>query len=110
MLVTLAEELSPTVIVALYPHMSMIPGEPPVLKPEIVGINRRMSQLCRAQGLTCIELWTDLSQFDDSSDIMARPFDGYPSAEAHRVIAEALYQTFAKSRPDILSGTPASDS
>lgn len=97
----LAKELTPQVIVALYPHMSMTPGLPPIVPSEIANIHARMLTLCVANNLVCPDLAKWLTQFDDSQTIKATAFDDHPSAEAHRAIADALYETLRVSWPDI---------
>jgi len=97
----LAKELTPKVIVALYPHMLMTPGEPPIVSSEITSIHARMMTLCVENNLVCIDLSKWFIQFDDSQTIKATAFDGHPSAEAHRAIAEALYETLRVSWPGI---------
>ncbi len=89
-----AKELTPRVVVALYPHLSLQQGVTPLMRPEIMDIHTRALALCRANNLVCVDLWTALVKFDDSSSIKVSPFDDHPSAEAHRVIAEALYEIF----------------
>lgn len=86
----LAKELTPHVIVALYPHMSLKDGAPPVIRPEIVDIHTRMLSLCRANNIACVDLSTSLTAFDDSRAVRVTAFDNHPSAEVHRVMAEAL--------------------
>lgn len=87
-----AKELTPRVIVALYPHMSLEQGSPPVLRPEIADIHTRMLALCRANNLVGVDLSPSLTKFDDSRTIKVTAFDNHPSIEVHRVIAEALYE------------------
>ena len=96
----LAKKLTPHVIVALYPHMSLIPGKPPGLPLEIAKIHDRVSQLCMAHSLVCLDLSKWLMRFDDSRAIKATPFDGHPSAEAHRAIAEALHETLREQKAE----------
>ncbi len=86
----LAKELTPRVIVVLYPHMSLKDGSPPTIRPEIVDIHTRMLSLCRTNNIVCVDLSASLTKFGDSRAIKATPFDDHPSAEVHRVIAEAL--------------------
>ena len=90
----LAKDLTPRVIVALYPHMSLKQGAPPVMRQEIVNIHARMMSLCRANNLVCVDLSTSLVKFDDSRAIKVSSFDDHPSIEVHGVIAEALYEIF----------------
>ncbi len=90
----LAKELTPRVIVALYPHMSLKGGAPPVIRPEIVDIHTRMLSLCKTNNIVCVDLSTSLIKFDDSRAVRATAFDNHPSAEAHRVIADAIYEVF----------------
>ena len=89
-----AKELTPRVIVALYPHMSLKDGASPAIRPEIVDIHTRMLSLCRTNNVICMDLSTSLAKFGDSRAIKATPFDNHPSAEVHRVIADALYEVF----------------
>jgi lysophospholipase L1-like esterase len=89
-----AKELTPRVIVALYPHMSLQDGAPPAIRPEIVDIHTRMLSLCKANSIVCVDLSTSLATFDDSRAVRVTAFDNHPSAEAHRVIADALYEVF----------------
>ena len=91
----LAKKLTPHVIVALYPHMSLKDGAPPVIRPEIVNIHTRMLSLCKTNNIVCVDLSTSLAKFDDSRAVRATVFDDHPSAEVHRVIAEALYEIFS---------------
>lgn len=86
----LAKGLTSHVIVALYPHMSLKNGAPPVIRPEIVNIHARMLSLCRANNIVCVDLSTALAKFDDSRAVRVTAFDNHPSAEVHRVMAEAL--------------------
>lgn len=87
-----AKELTPRVIVALYPHMSLKNGASPVVLPEITDIHERMLSLCKKNDIVCVDLSASLTKFDDSRDVKASAFDNHPSAEAHRVIAESLYE------------------
>jgi hypothetical protein len=89
-----AKELTPRVVVALYPHLALQRGVAPVMRPEIMDIHTRVFALCRANNLVCVDLSTALTKFDDSSSIKVSPFDDHPSVEVHRVIAEALYELF----------------
>jgi hypothetical protein len=91
---TSAKELTPRVIVALYPHMSLKQGAPPVMRQEIMEIHARMMSLCRASNLACVDLSTSLLKFDDSRAIKVSSFDDHPSIEVHGVIAEALFEIF----------------
>ncbi|OQW32795.1 MAG: hypothetical protein A4E19_05405 [Nitrospira sp. SG-bin1] len=79
-----AKELTPRVVVVLYPHMALTNGAPTVIQPEIADIHTRMLSLCRRNNVPCTDLSSSLAQFD--------AFDNHPSAEAHRVIAETLHQ------------------
>lgn len=87
-----AKELTPHVIVALYPHMLLKEGAPPVIQPEIKDIHTRMSSLCKTNNIVCVDLSPSFAKFDDSRAIRATAFDNHPSADAHRVIAETLYE------------------
>lgn len=89
-----AKELTPRVIVALYPHLSLKDGASPAIRPEIVDIHTRMLSLCRTNNIVCVDLSTPLTKFRDSRAIKATSFDDHPSIEVHRVIAEALYEIF----------------
>ena len=89
-----AKELTPRVVVALYPHLALKRGAAPVMRPEIMDIHTRVLALCRANNLVCVDLSTVLAKFDDSSSIKVSLFDDHPSVEVHRVIAEALYEIF----------------
>jgi lysophospholipase L1-like esterase len=86
----LAKELTPRVVVVLYPHMSLKDGVPPAIRPEIVDIHTRMLSLCRTNNIACVDLSTSLTTFDDSRAVRVTAFDNHPSAEVHRVMAEAL--------------------
>lgn len=99
----LAKELTPRVVVALYPHLSLKRGIAPFMQQEIVDIHMRVLSLCRANNLVCVDLSTALAKFDDSSSIKASPFDDHPSAEVHRVITEALYEIFRGDTVKVLS-------
>jgi lysophospholipase L1-like esterase len=89
-----AKELTPHVVVALYPHMSLQQGVAPSMLPEVVDIQTRVLTLCRANNLLCVDLSTSLTKFEDSGSIKVSPFDDHPSPEVHGVIAEALYELF----------------
>ncbi len=92
----LAKELTPRVVVVLYPHMSLNDGAPPAIRPEIVDIHTRMLSLCRTNNIVCVDLSASLTKFDDSRAVRVTAFDNHPSAEVHRVIAETLYEIFRR--------------
>lgn len=98
-----AKELTPCVVVALYPHLSLQRGVAPVMRPEIAEIHTRVLALCRANNLVCVDLWPALATFEDSRFIKVSPFDDHPSAEVHRVIAEALYEILRGGTVKVLS-------
>lgn len=87
---TLAKELTPRVIVALYPYMSLKDGSPPTIRPEIADIHTRMMRLCRMNDVVCVDLSASLVNFKDAQAVRATAFDHHPSAEVHRVMAEVL--------------------
>ena len=93
-----AKELTPRVMVALYPHLRLRSGDPPAMLPEIVDIHARVLALCRRNNLSCVDLLPALATFPDSRLIQASRFDGHPSAEAHRVIAEVLFEAIREAR------------
>ncbi|MBX3335742.1 MAG: hypothetical protein KF876_16545 [Nitrospira sp.] len=101
----LAKTLTPRVIVALYPHLSLQRGAAPVMRPEIVDIHTRVLALCRANNLVCVDLSTSLTKFEDARSIKVSPFDDHPSAEVHSVIAEALYEMFRGGTVNVLSSS-----
>lgn len=86
----LAKQLTPRVIVALYPYMSLKDGSPPAIRPEIADIHARMLLLCRTNDVVCVDLSASLIKFEDARTMRATAFDAHPSAEVHRVIAEDL--------------------
>lgn len=86
----LAKELTPHVIVALYPYMSLKDGFPPAIRPEVVDIHTRMMSLCRTNNVLCVDLSASLVKFEDARAMRATAFDDHPSAEVHRVMAEEL--------------------
>lgn len=102
----LAKRLTPRVIVALYPYMSLPPGEHPAVPTEIKDIHRRMYKLCRINDLVWLDLSNMLTRFDDSRTVKATLFDAHPSAEVHRAIAEALYVQLQASWPGFFQGDP----
>jgi len=57
-----------------------------------MDIHSRMLSLCKTNNIVCVDLSTSLVKFDDSRDVRASAFDNHPSAEAHRKIADALYE------------------
>lgn len=75
----------------------------PVMRPEIADIHTRVLALCRANNLVCVDLSTALTKFEDSRSIKVSPFDDHPSAEVHRVMAEALYEIFRGGTVKVLS-------
>ncbi|MEK9140082.1 MAG: SGNH/GDSL hydrolase family protein [Nitrospirota bacterium] len=87
-----AKELTPHVIVALYPHLSLKDGAPPAIRPEIVDIHTRMLSLCKTNNIVCVDLSTSLTKLDDARAVRVTAFDNHPSAEVHRMMAEALYE------------------
>jgi hypothetical protein len=100
-----AKALTPRVVVALYPHLSLQRGAAPVMRPEIVDIHTRVLALCRANDLVCVDLSTSLTKFEDSRSIKVSRFDNHPSIEVHRVIAEVLYEIFRGGTVTLLSSS-----
>jgi lysophospholipase L1-like esterase len=98
---TFAKTLTPNVLVALYPQLLLIPGEPPVLAPEVVDLFGRVYATCMAAGLQCVDLTGRLTGFDDSGDVMSTRFDGHPSAAAHAVIAKVLLASLRSTSPEL---------
>lgn len=92
-----AKELTPHVVVALYPHLALTQGVAPFMRPEIAEIHTRMLALCSANNLVCVDLSPALTKFEDARSIKVSPFDDHPSAEVHGVIAKALYDEIVRS-------------
>lgn len=89
-----AKELTPYVIVVVYPHMSLKDGAPPAIRPAFADIHTRMLSLCRTTNLICVDLSTLVAKFNDSRAVKVTSFDDHPSIEVHRLVSEALYEIF----------------
>lgn len=84
-----ALRLTPRVIVALYPPN-------PGFEEPFAMIYLQMTELARDVGVEVIDLGAAFSAVTaDLSTLDATPFDAHPGAEAHRIMADALYDHLA---------------
>lgn len=80
-----ARRLTPSVLVALYPHD---PGS----ESAFAVIYEQMVELCRDAGIDTFHLSEAFSEYrDDFSPLTSSRFDGHPGALAHQLMADGLY-------------------
>lgn len=99
----LARSLTPRVLIAIYPNMTIDPGEPPRLDARMEALESRFESLCTKERIAVVDLFDSLRTFQDSRQLKATSFDGHPSAAAHRAIAGALEKSLAQSWPEIFA-------
>jgi lysophospholipase L1-like esterase len=97
-----AKQLTPNVLVALYPYLLPSPDVP------LREFSAWMKELCEEEGIAVIDLLEPLDVFrDDFTKTFASPFDSHPNAAAHARIAVALCGRLRELWPDVLD--PRSD-
>ena len=94
-----AKELSPNIMVVLYPRLSLAGDERPELPVGLTDIYSRMLALCFREGFECLDLTDRMMEVRKSSDLAASDFDTHPSVLAHSIIADELAKRIRRAWP-----------
>jgi hypothetical protein len=87
------KRLTPKVLIILYPHLN---GQG---RPELQTIYNWFGDLCKEQGFEVLDLWHTFSDLQgDLNRIMSTKYDGHPSAEVHKRIADSIYKWLVQNR------------
>ena len=102
---TTALDLTPRVLVVMYPQMSLPDHAPPEFTAFGQVVTRRLSEHCA--GVSFLDLAGRFSGFEDASEIRATRFDRHPGAAAHAVISDALFDEIRSLWPELtVAGSP----
>jgi hypothetical protein len=97
----LAKGLTPRVLVAIYPELTIDPGEPLRMEAGMEELQSRFEALCQREQVAVVDLGDSIRRFEDSRQLKATAFDGHPSAAAHRAMAEAVQAALEQNWPDV---------
>jgi lysophospholipase L1-like esterase len=101
---TVAHQLSPRVIVLLYP-MYMVDRGSPVKFSEVGNeLARRTRDLCDA---VYVDPSGRLAAIADGADLAASRFDTHPSELGHEVLSDTLIQAIGQQWPELFVAAPA---
>jgi lysophospholipase L1-like esterase len=88
-----AKRLTPKVLIILYPHLNR------QCRPELQTIYNWFGDLCKEQGFEVLDLWQTFGDLQgDLNRIRATKYDGHPSAEVHKRIADSIYKRLLQNR------------
>jgi hypothetical protein len=85
----LAKTRSPRAIVMLYPTLLANGGDP------MPRLRQQVADLARDRGLEVLDLTSHLQAFNTHASL----FDSHPNEQAHRAVADALYQQIVRPAP-----------
>jgi hypothetical protein len=99
-----ALQITPRVLVVMYPQMSLPNGAAPIFTEIGQSIIRRTSEQC--EGVKFLDLSEPFARFDDASEIRASRYDRHPSEKAHIVIANEVVDMLSASWPEDFACDP----